>query len=104
SRRRHTRSKRDWSSDVCSSDLEGISEGATIGITSDAGNQPRALMLLEEAGLLEDIEDESAALTLTEEQNPMNLEFEENPPEILRSEERRVGKGGEHEGDRMRQQ
>src|SRR5699024_6155773 len=24
SRRRHTRSKRDWSSDVCSSDLEGI--------------------------------------------------------------------------------
>jgi len=64
-------------------DAEGISEGATIGITSDAGNQPRALMLLEEAGLLEDIEDESAALTLTEEQNPMNLEFEENPPEIL---------------------
>src|SRR5699024_2474649 len=48
-----------------------------------AGNQPRALMLLEEAGLLEDIDDESAALTLTEEQNPMNLEFEENPPEIL---------------------
>src|SRR5699024_11966486 len=24
SRRRHTRSKRDWSSDVCSSDLQGI--------------------------------------------------------------------------------
>src|SRR5699024_11510708 len=24
SRRRHTRSKRDWSSDVCSSDLEGL--------------------------------------------------------------------------------
>ncbi|MDN6680153.1 MAG: MetQ/NlpA family ABC transporter substrate-binding protein [Yaniella sp.] len=62
---------------------ESISEGATIGITSDAGNQPRALMLLEEAGLLEDIDGESAALTLTEEQNPMNLEFEENPPEIL---------------------
>lgn len=64
-------------------DAEGITEGATIGITSDAGNQPRALMLLEEAGLLEDIDDESAALTLTEEQNPMDLEFEENPPEIL---------------------
>ena len=64
-------------------DAESISEGATIGITSDAGNQPRALMLLEEAGLLEDIDGESAALTLTEEQNPMNLEFEENPPEIL---------------------
>lgn len=62
---------------------EDITEGATIGITSDAGNQPRALMLLEEAGLLEDIDGESAALTLTEEQNPLNLQFEENPPEIL---------------------
>src|SRR5699024_11921773 len=30
SRRRHTRSKRDWSSDVCSSDL-GIITGAAIG-------------------------------------------------------------------------
>src|SRR5699024_12749155 len=27
SRRRHTRSKRDWSSDVCSSDLSKIKEG-----------------------------------------------------------------------------
>src|SRR5207249_8216476 len=27
SRRRHTSSKRDWSSDVCSSDLDGLSEG-----------------------------------------------------------------------------
>src|SRR5699024_8351506 len=33
--------------------------------------------------LLEDIDDDSAALTLTDEQNPMGLEFEENPPEIL---------------------
>src|SRR5699024_7139405 len=31
----------------------------------------------------EDIDDDSAALTLTDEQNPMGLEFEENPPEIL---------------------
>src|SRR5699024_11677961 len=30
SRRRHTRSKRDWSSDVCSSDLTGISGGKPI--------------------------------------------------------------------------
>src|SRR5699024_12065015 len=29
SRRRHTRSKRDWSSDVCSSDLTKIDGGAT---------------------------------------------------------------------------
>src|SRR5699024_12208471 len=31
SRRRHTRSKRDWSSDVCSSDLPGDVGGASIG-------------------------------------------------------------------------
>ncbi len=63
--------------------VEDIDEGATIGITSDAGNQPRALLLLEAVGLLEDIDEDSAALTLTEEQNPMGLQFEENPPEIL---------------------
>src|SRR5437868_7481084 len=46
SRRRHTRSKRDWSSDVCSSDLRGLlvglgfggheeesAEGLTVGVT-----------------------------------------------------------------------
>src|SRR5699024_6725420 len=64
-------------------DVEGIGEGATIGITSDAGNQPRALLLLEAFGLLENIADDSAALTLTDEQNPLGLTFEENPPEIL---------------------
>src|SRR5699024_9419813 len=30
SRRRHTRSKRDWSSDVCSSDLMGHSQGGLV--------------------------------------------------------------------------
>ncbi|GAA4105896.1 MetQ/NlpA family ABC transporter substrate-binding protein [Enteractinococcus coprophilus] len=63
--------------------VEDIGEGSTIGITSDAGNQPRALLLLEAVGLLENIEEDSAALTLTDEQNPMGLKFEENPPEIL---------------------
>src|SRR5699024_4264903 len=32
SRRRHTRSKRDWSSDVCSSDLEGVTAEAALGL------------------------------------------------------------------------
>src|SRR5699024_12162374 len=31
SRRRHTRSKRDWSSDVCSSDLDYVYRAGTIG-------------------------------------------------------------------------
>src|SRR5437868_12889010 len=30
SRRRHTRSKRDWSSDVCSSDLQRLDEGFQV--------------------------------------------------------------------------
>src|SRR5699024_12085703 len=33
SRRRHTRSKRDWSSDVCSSDLETISKSKVERVT-----------------------------------------------------------------------
>jgi D-methionine transport system substrate-binding protein len=63
--------------------VESIPDGATVAITNDPGNQPRALKMLEAAGLLKDIQDDSAALTLTEEQNPKGLEFEENQPEIL---------------------
>src|SRR5699024_11373930 len=32
-RRRHTRSKRDWSSDVCSSDLTGLAEQVDHAVT-----------------------------------------------------------------------
>src|SRR2546429_1486687 len=43
SRRRHTRCSRDWSSDVCSSDLDGAGKGDGVAITlvvgADAGNQ-----------------------------------------------------------------
>jgi D-methionine transport system substrate-binding protein len=63
--------------------VESIPDGATVAITNDPGNQPRALKMLEAAGLLKGIEDDSAALTLSEEQNPKGLEFEENQPEIL---------------------
>jgi len=63
--------------------VEAIPDGATIAITNDPGNQPRALKMLESAGLLTGIEDDSAALTLSDEQNPKGLKFEENQPEIL---------------------
>ena len=62
---------------------ESIPDGATIAITNDPGNQPRALKMLETAGLLSGIEEDSAALSLTDEQNPKGLQFEENQPEIL---------------------
>ncbi|MCW2132792.1 MetQ/NlpA family ABC transporter substrate-binding protein [Arthrobacter sp. VKM Ac-2550] len=64
-------------------DVSEIPDGGTIAITNDPANQPRALKMLEEAGLLNGIEEDSAALTLTEEQNPKGLKFEENQPEIL---------------------
>src|SRR5437868_15072570 len=38
SRRRHTRSKRDWSSDVCSSDLVCCTSGAQAAYTSSIGS------------------------------------------------------------------
>src|SRR5699024_12096852 len=39
SRRRHTRSKRDWSSDVCSSDL-GLTDGEAVGEVYAVGVDP----------------------------------------------------------------
>jgi D-methionine transport system substrate-binding protein len=64
-------------------DISEIPDGGTIAITNDPANQPRALKMLEVAGLVNGIEEDSAALTLTEEQNPKGLTFEENQPEIL---------------------
>ena len=39
--------------------------------------------MLEEADLVKDIADDSSVLTLTEEQNFKNLDFQENNPELL---------------------
>jgi D-methionine transport system substrate-binding protein len=63
--------------------IKEIPDGGVIAITNDPANQPRALKMLETAGLLKGIKDDSAALTLTKEQNPKGLKFEENQPEIL---------------------
>src|SRR5437660_5080007 len=44
SRRRHTRWPRDWSSDVCSSDLDAAAEGGRGALpprAHDLGNEPR---------------------------------------------------------------
>src|SRR5699024_11435380 len=42
SRRRHTRSKRDWSSDVCSSDLPQADVQGDLVVAAAAGVQPLA--------------------------------------------------------------
>jgi D-methionine transport system substrate-binding protein len=64
-------------------DISEIGDGAKVAITNDPSNQVRALKVLEVAGLVKDIADDSSVLTLTEEQNPKNLQFSENQPELL---------------------
>lgn len=63
--------------------ISDLGDGAKIAITNDPSNQARALKLLETEGLLAEVPDDAAVLTLTEEQNPKNLEFSENAPELL---------------------
>src|SRR5699024_12005260 len=89
SRRRHTRSKRDWSSDVCSSDLPGTLQNLAVAIAGleaflGAGEQP----------LNQDtLQDGLAQVT-----SPGRLELLRTNPSLVidaahnpRSEERRVG-------------
>lgn len=63
--------------------VDDLPDGATIAVTNDPSNQYRALKVLEEAGLLNDITEDSTVITLTDEQNPKGLTFEENNPEII---------------------
>ncbi|MEE1620358.1 MetQ/NlpA family ABC transporter substrate-binding protein [Zafaria sp. Z1313] len=58
-----------------------IPDGAKVVVTNDPANQLRALRVLEQAGLLSDISDDSSVLTLSDEQNPKKLAFSEVPPE-----------------------
>ena len=62
---------------------EQVPDGGLIVITNDPSNQYRGLKLLEEAGLLQDITEDTLALTITDEQNPKGLKFEESQPEIV---------------------
>src|SRR5699024_11409518 len=83
SRRRHTRSKRDWSSDVCSSDLTGIT--ATHPLTGKKVPVWVANFVLMSYG--------TGAVMAVPAHDERDWEFAQayNIP-VLRSEERRVGK------------
>src|SRR5699024_11828531 len=77
SRRRHTRSKRDWSSDVCSSDLFMLyNYGAAI--LRAVGDTKRPLIYLIFAGMANAVLDLLLVIVV--------------PLGVARSEERRVGK------------
>src|SRR5690606_40608544 len=87
SRRRHTRFSRDWSSDVCSSDLDRTARvGAKQGQTRDPADRQRPL-----GGR----EDEARAAGADRGGGGRRIAGVEGPREqLLRSEERRVGKEG----------
>lgn len=63
--------------------IADVPDGGRVAITNDPSNQARALTLLQEAGLLENIGEDASVLALTEDQNPQGLEFVENQPELL---------------------
>src|SRR5699024_12158963 len=98
SRRRHTRSKRDWSSDVCSSDLSVAVAGE---VDADAAHthgfvDPERVRLALAVGRCGDLRVEGARLT---ELIARGLIVEGRGEAVeLRSEERRVGKEGRCRG------
>jgi D-methionine transport system substrate-binding protein len=63
--------------------LSELPDGATIAITNDASNQIRGLRLLETAGLLNGITDDTTVVSLTSAQNPHRYTFEENQSEVI---------------------
>src|SRR5437868_14784068 len=89
SRRRHTRSKRDWSSDVCSSDLEPIQWGR--GQHAGKGN-PESTSIESHFG---------GVTAYRPEENRIKEMADQRVAQGDRSEERRVGKEG-REGRRER--
>ena len=64
-------------------DIKDIQDGAKVAITNDPSNQVRALKVLQVAGLVKDIKEDSSVITLSDEQNPKKLKFSENQPELL---------------------
>src|SRR5690606_40736479 len=93
--RRHTRFSRDWSSDVCSSDLiiahPSVAEVAVVGVPSERMGEeviavvvPAPGAMVTEAELLDYCHEHLAKY-----KTPCGVIF----VEALRSEERRVGKG-----------
>ncbi|MEZ5086445.1 MAG: MetQ/NlpA family ABC transporter substrate-binding protein [Tessaracoccus sp.] len=60
-----------------------VPDGGLVAITNDVSNQNRGLKLLEKAGLLQNVDDEASVLSLTDEQNPKGLRFEETQPEVV---------------------
>src|SRR5207253_4818229 len=82
SRRRHTRWPRDWSSDVCSSDLGSYDQFAVFGLTISRSPRSRAASARQTGDLQRDVDEYEGVAE--------SGEYAGNHAD--RSEERRVGK------------
>src|SRR5699024_12206342 len=94
--RRHTRSKRDWSSDVCSSDLTNTTWQAILRLLWQVA-EPATWRVAEVSRDYYD-EEYKKAFPLSDQQDVFlatpKFEHFARDMERFRSEERRVGKGG----------
>src|SRR5690606_40725293 len=85
SRRRHTRFSRDWSSDVCSSDLQaGIDAAQDVGLRIQLINTADAVVFMHDQRL--------AASNFTGRPGTVPVAMDVPLANLTRSEERRVGK------------
>src|SRR5439155_10150500 len=92
SRRRHTRWPRDWSSDVCSSDLRG---SPAARVCRRGGSRVVVPRRVRSPWIpLDDIREQLATHVLELAGSARSAATEEHRDAALRSEERRVGKGG----------
>src|SRR5207247_2790767 len=101
-RRRHTRSTRDWSSDVCSSDLAESGLLPTEADSVDPAKLAAATAAAQQTDAAADeAEHEARSLSERIEILQKNIDLARQLRETARSEERRVGKewrGGWHGG------
>src|SRR5207249_7886123 len=91
SRRRHTRSKRDWSSDVCSSDLDWL-------VPTTLCHAVRSFLipqLISRYSAAQSAAARRVVFTLRRAEGP-GKKLSRSPMAPIRSEERRVGKEGSH--------
>src|SRR5690606_40084558 len=90
SRRRHTRFSRDWSSDVCSSDLSAARDSQTVAVNVGDGLTVSGGAVVVDSGIARKkafTVGGNAEITVTH-----DLGTEDVQVEVFRSEERRVGK------------
>src|SRR5206468_10101412 len=92
SRRRHTRSDRDWSSDVCSSDLGDGNSGRDLGVAAPLGYLERRREGRAADATEVDIDDPVRGGAEGLRHARRGLELDGVALTVARSEERRVGK------------